>query len=107
MHEFRSLSMDSSVVFCRSSQVLRTLPPRFATSRIFRSQNRTINISFLKDELLYSASVSRLPRFIVCSLSQQRSTFPIASRDPHGEEYVRHQNRCAARGFDQPSTCFC
>src|SRR5215469_17909051 len=100
MHDFRSLSMDSSVVVCRSSVDLRTLHSAFANPSIICSQNKTIGIPFLKDDLLYIVSAPRLPRFIVRTPSQQRSTFLTASRDPHGEQHVRHQNRCSARGFD-------
>src|SRR5581483_629546 len=108
MHEFRSLSMDRSrCTVRRGSNLLRTPSAKLACAITLDSQNKTNLLDVLQDELSYSVSVPQPTRFIVRSSSQQRSTLPPAFCDPHGEHYVRYENRCTARGFNQPSASFC
>src|SRR6185312_14292126 len=108
MHEFRSLSMDRSrCAVRRGSNLLRTSTAKLARTISSHSQNKTNLLEFRRQELLPFQSVPRLTRFIVRSSSQQKLALPPAFCDPHGEHHVRYENRCTARGFNQPFASFC
>src|SRR5579884_3851642 len=105
MHEFRSLSMDRSrCAVRRGSNLLRTPSAKLARHANSHSRNKTNGLK--SQQSFYVVRVPRPTRFIVLYLSQQRSTLPSAFCDPHGEHYVRYENRCTARGFNQPSASF-